>query len=93
MPTSSAFLAPPAVVDRGDAAALRIVVAALALAAAAVWAVAAVLSVLLPLVGQEPLIVGFELDIVPIMVGVAVLGLAAVFRVGSRLQRETDGLV
>lgn len=92
MPTSSVFLAPPAVVDRGDAAALR-VVAALALAAAAVWAVAAVLSVLLPLVGQEQLAVGFELDIVPIMVGVAVLGLAAVFRVGSRLQRETDGLV
>lgn len=43
--------------------------------------------------GSTELAVGFELDLVPVMVGFAVLGLAAVFRVGSRLQRETAGLV
>lgn len=56
MPTSSAALAPPAVVDRRDATALRFM-AALALNACAVWAIGAVLAVLLPLTGDEPLAV------------------------------------
>lgn len=43
--------------------------------------------------GVEALSVGAEIDVIPVLVGFAVLGLAAVFRVGSRLQRETAGLV
>lgn len=53
MPTSSAPLVPPSVVDSRDATALRFV-AALALTASAVWATAAVLAAVLPLFGGEP---------------------------------------
>lgn len=56
MPTSSAPSVPLPVVDSRDATALRFV-AALALTAAAVWTIGAVLAVLLPLTGEEPLVV------------------------------------
>ncbi|HEY0248999.1 MAG TPA: hypothetical protein VGC45_12130 [Gryllotalpicola sp.] len=39
--------------------------------------------------GGPQVIIGF----VPLYIGAALLGLAAVFRVGAQLQRETDGLV
>lgn len=58
MPTSSAAPARPPLVDSRDAAALRLI-AALALTASAVWAIGAVLAVLLPLTGEEPLTVEF----------------------------------
>lgn len=45
------------------------------------------------LLGSDVLAVGFEFDPLPVLIGFAVLGLAAVFRIGARLQRETDGLV
>ena len=36
---------------------------------------------------------GFTIDAVPIFAGFAILALAFVFRAGTRLQRDTDGLV
>ncbi len=45
------------------------------------------------LLGTDTFAVGFYFSFTPVLVGVAVLGLAAVFRIGARLQRETDGLV
>jgi len=44
--------------------------------------------------GDDRLFVaGFDFDPVPVMIGFAILALAFVFRAGSRLERETDGLV
>ncbi|WAB82119.1 hypothetical protein OVN18_03665 [Microcella daejeonensis] len=45
------------------------------------------------LLGAEVFVVGFEASPVPVLIGFAVLGLAVVFRLGARLQRETEGLV
>jgi hypothetical protein len=38
-------------------------------------------------------IVGFDVDPTPLVLGFAIMALAAVFRAGSRLERETEGLV
>jgi len=45
------------------------------------------------LLGDNTFLVGFEASPVPVLLGFAVLGLAMVFRVGERLQRDTAGLV
>lgn len=45
------------------------------------------------LLGTDTFAVGFFFSVIPVLIGFAVLGLAAVFRIGARLQRETDGLV
>ena len=37
--------------------------------------------------------VGFTLDLAPIVIGFAIMALAFVFRAGTRLQRETEGLI
>ena len=41
----------------------------------------------------ETFAVGFLASPVPVLLGIAVLGLATVFHIGARLQRETEGLV
>lgn len=45
------------------------------------------------LLGFERFLVGFELDLTPVAIGVAVVALSRLFSVGERLQRETAGLV
>jgi hypothetical protein len=45
------------------------------------------------LLASESFAIGFQLDFAPLFIGLAILGLAAVFRAGERLQRETAGLV
>lgn len=45
------------------------------------------------LLGDERFVPGFTADPTVVLIGLAVLGLAYVFRIGGRLQRETDGLV
>ncbi|MDX2026040.1 hypothetical protein [Microcella sp.] len=45
------------------------------------------------LVGEERFRLGFEFDLTPALIGVVVLALAEVFRVGERLQNDTKGLV
>lgn len=43
--------------------------------------------------GAERFVLGFELDLTPVLIGVVVLALSSLFRIGERLQRDTAGLV
>lgn len=45
------------------------------------------------LLGSDRFVVGFDLDLTPVAIGVAVVALSRLFSVGERLQRETAGLV
>lgn len=45
------------------------------------------------LLGRERFVPGFTADFTPVLVGIAVVGLAYVFRIGERLQNDTKGLV
>lgn len=45
------------------------------------------------LLGGERFVPGFTADFTPVLIGIAVVGLAYVFRIGERLQHDTKGLV
>lgn len=44
-------------------------------------------------IADDLFVVGFAFDPTPVLVGFAIMALAFVFRAGSRLQRDTEGLV
>jgi hypothetical protein len=44
-------------------------------------------------IADDVFIVGFDVDPAPLVLGFAIMALAAVFRAGSRLERDTEGLV